>query len=294
MKVAPVLAAAAAAAAAVQLAPVAAADVSVRYLGQPGELVNGNVTQQWTVSGLKPSSDDIPYRPVGTLWEATATDEAVAGSVVPIVSNLNARAHNGDTYRVLFGVATSQGVNPSTLPQGEKVTGKLYFDVTGQVPDSIFYSSGGPEELLWVQAPPAPVQPGTGRTPSSSTAPGASGAGPVATTPTAVLPNGQAAPNPVSASPAGNPGPPPALSSGTPVPAGSAGTPLTERAPTGPTPGPAAPPPAPVAPSSAGSAGTPLPVGDGAATAPVSPGATPTQVPAASAPTTSITAPPPA
>ena len=43
------------------------------------------------------------------------------------MSNLNARARNGDTYRVLFTVATPQGVNPSTLAQGEKTTGKIYF-----------------------------------------------------------------------------------------------------------------------------------------------------------------------
>ncbi|MEW5811081.1 MAG: MPT63 family protein, partial [Actinomycetota bacterium] len=130
MKIKPaVIAAAAAAALGMSGAPLASADAEVQYLGQPGELVNGSVVQHWTITGLKPSSDVIPYQPAGTLWEATATDEAIAGSVTPIVSNLNARARNGDTYRVLFTVATPQGVNPSTLAQGEKTTGKIYFDV---------------------------------------------------------------------------------------------------------------------------------------------------------------------
>lgn len=90
MKIKPALVAVTAAAAVSMAgAPFASADPEVKYLGQPGELVNGNVVQHWTVTGLKPSTDMIPYRPVGTLWEATATDEAISGSATPIVSNLS-------------------------------------------------------------------------------------------------------------------------------------------------------------------------------------------------------------
>ena len=105
-------------------------------IGSPAKLVDadGNVVQSWTITGLKTSSDVIPYPVAGTLWEATATDEAVMGGVTPIVSNLNARAGDGENYRVLFGVATPQGVNPATLAQGQKTTGKVYFDVTGAAP----------------------------------------------------------------------------------------------------------------------------------------------------------------
>ena len=159
MKIKPAMAAMTAAAAAaigVAAAPFASADdVEVQSLGQPAALTDGNLVQHWTITGLKPSTDSIPYRPIGTLWEATATDEAIAGGATPIVSNLNARAKNGDTYRVLFGVATPQGVNPSTLAQGEKTTGKIYFDVTGATPDSVVYNAGGNDLLLWVQPPPA-------------------------------------------------------------------------------------------------------------------------------------------
>ncbi len=55
--------AAAAAALGVAGAPFASADPEVTYLGQPGELVNGTVVQHWTVTGLKPSTDTIPYQP---------------------------------------------------------------------------------------------------------------------------------------------------------------------------------------------------------------------------------------
>ena len=73
----------------VAVAPSAVAEEAViHHFGASAELVNGTVVQEWTVSDLKPSSDVIPYPVAGTLWEATATDTAVEGSVIPIVSNL--------------------------------------------------------------------------------------------------------------------------------------------------------------------------------------------------------------
>ncbi|MEH3142175.1 MAG: MPT63 family protein [Mycobacterium kyogaense] len=305
MKIKPaVIAAAAATALGVFGAPIASADAEVQYLGQPGELVNGSVVQHWTITGLKPSSDAIPYQPAGTLWEATATDEAIAGSVTPVVSNLNARARNGETYRVLFTVATPQGVNPSTLAQGEKTSGKIYFDVTGEKPDSVFYSDGGPDQLLlWVEPPPPPA-PSTGgyRGPassgSSSSGSASSGAAeneapetaPTSTTPTpgAAPASATETPTPVPAGSAGTPLP--QGSSGTPLPAGSAGTPVpADAAPASPAPVPAAvspapaPAPAAVSPAPQGSSGTPLPAGSSGTPAAV-------QSPA----TTTVVVPPPA
>ncbi|WNG86958.1 DUF1942 domain-containing protein [Mycobacterium sp. ITM-2016-00317] len=256
------VAAAAATAAAVAGAAVASAEAEVKYLGQPGELVNGDVVQHWTVTDLKPSTDVIPYQPVGTLWEATATDEAIAGNVTPIVPNLNARAENGDTYRVLFGVATEQGVNPSTLAQGEKTTGKIYFDVTGEAPDSVFYSDGGPNVVLWLETP-APATGSAGADGASSygsgTSPSTSGAAETTPTPAA----DPAAETTVPAEPA--PGAVPAGGSGTPLPEGSSGTPLPEGSSGTPLPAGAVPAepepaavPAAVAPVPHGSAGTPI------------------------------------
>ena len=108
-------------------APVAAADPATQPFGTQGKLDEGGVIQGWTISDLKVSSDVIPHPVYGTLWEATATDEAIQGGATPIVSNLNARARDGQTYRVLFGAATPQGVNPATLAQGQQTTGKIYF-----------------------------------------------------------------------------------------------------------------------------------------------------------------------
>jgi hypothetical protein len=141
-------------------APLSSAeDVTTTTVGSEAKLIDGNVIQGWTISDLRPSSDVIPYPVAGTLWEATATDEALQGSATPIVSNLNARARSGETYRVLFGVATPQGVNPATLAQGQKTTGKVYFDVTGDAPDAVVYSAGGQDLLAWAQAAPAPLPP---------------------------------------------------------------------------------------------------------------------------------------
>lgn len=147
-------------------APGATADSTT--LGQQGRLVVGDVIQEWTVSGLKPSTDTVPATVHGTLWEASATDTAVQGSVQPIISNLNARAADGTNYRVLFLAATPQGVNPSILQQGQSASGKVYFDVTGAAPDSVVYNDGSHDLLTWTTPPPAPA--GGGGVPSTGSA----------------------------------------------------------------------------------------------------------------------------
>ncbi|WP_159228590.1 MPT63 family protein [Mycolicibacterium vanbaalenii] len=292
MKIKPAFVATAAAAAAaisVAAAPFASAeDVEIQSLGEPGELVNGDVVQHWTVTGLKPSTDTIPYQPTGTLWEATATDEAISGSAIPIVANLNARAENGDTYRVLFGVATSQGVNPATLAPGETTTGKVYFDVTGEQPDSVAYNAGGQDLLVWVEAPPAPASGSTGtsvpaQTYTTTTPSAPSDSSDTAETAEPAPEAGAAEETPAPTAtpvPAGSAGTPlPEGSSGTPLPEGSSGTPLPEGAAPAPD---AAPSPVPAAVAPEGSSGTPLPEGS-----------TGTPAPEGAAPTTTVVAPAP-
>jgi hypothetical protein len=258
VKITSALAAAAAIAAAGSVgiigAPIAAADdTSTTTIGSQAKLVDGNVVQGWTITGLKTSSDPIPYPVAGTLWEATATDEAIQGGATPIVSNLNARARSGQTYRALFGVATPQGVNPSTLVQGEKTTGKVYFDVTGDTPDSVVYNAGGQDVLVWVQPPPQPRSSGT----SSSGARGQTSAAPAATTPgTPAVAGSPAAATGTEGAPLPAGAPLPSGSSGTPLPAGTSGTPV----PAG-TPGASVPAGTPGASVPAGSQGTPLPAG---------------------------------
>ncbi|MBI3228304.1 MAG: DUF1942 domain-containing protein [Mycolicibacterium cosmeticum] len=280
-------------------APIATADneTTTSQLGSQATLTNGDVVQGWTLSGLKVSTDAIPYQPHGTLWEATATNQAVQGSVTPIVSNLNARAQNGDTYRALFGVASPDGVNPSTLSQGEKTTGKVYFDVTGQAPDSVVYASADNDLIVWLK--PAPVQsPATGSVPQYRPAPAATTSTPAtSTSPTATTsaaPTTSGAPT-TSAAPTTAATPAPAGSAGTPlpadavpaqVPAGSAGTPLPAGE-QGPALVPAGTQPAP--PVAAAEAGTPVP----AEAVPAPGGSAGTPLPAGAAPTTTVVLPAP-
>ncbi|MBA0048198.1 MPT63 family protein [Mycobacteroides sp. LB1] len=247
----PIIAAAAAAVAATGLAlmPTAGADTA---LGQQGRLTNGDVVQAWTISDLKVSSDQLPYQAKGTLWEATATDEAIEGSVIPIVANFNAKAKDGETYRVLYGVATDQGVNPGTLSQGEKTTGKIYFDVTGAAPETVTYTSSDEDLLTWKAAPAAAPRSG-GSSQSHGTAPAPATSTTATPAPAAV----------------------PAGSQGTPLPAGSQGTPVDGQQP-------AATPTPTVAPVTATPAPTPATPAPGAEGTPLS--ATATPAPGAPAP----------
>lgn len=296
----------------------AAAAPTTQPIGSQGKLVEGNVVQGWTVTGLKQSTDVIPYQAAGTLWEVTATDKAIEGGATPFVSNFNARAKDGQTYRALFGVATPEGVNPSTLAPGQETSGKIYFDVTGAQPDSVVYNAGGHDLLVWTPPAPQPTQssPSTrgGQTASTPAASPAS----VETKPegTIVEPSTvtEGAPLPASAG----------TVPGAPLPAGSSGTPLAETVPvaegtpaaagvpaavpaaegTPATAGvPAAVPAAEGAPVPAGSQGTPLPAGVQGEPAPVPAAAqeVPAQsdapvshgTPASVAPTTTVVVPPP-
>lgn len=255
--------------------------VQTQALGSQGKLVDGAVIQGWTITSLKPSSDVIPYPVSGTLWEATATDQAIQGSATPIVSNLNARSADGQTYRALFEVPTAQGVNPSTLAQGQETSGKVYFDVTGATPDSVVYNAGGQDRLVWTQS----ASNSSTSTPSTSYGTGSSPAA-AAEAPVTEAPEGTAtAPAATSTeAPEGSQGTPLAEGSqGTPIPEGTQGT-VTEPAEGTPAQQPAQGTPAqqpaegalaqqPIegtqapagtegVPQPAGSQGTPLPAGD--------------------------------
>ncbi len=226
-------------------APIAFAETSTQTIGSQGKLINGDVVQAWTIRDLKPSTDAIPHQLNGTLWEATATDQAIQGSAIPIVSNLNARTQSGQTYRALFGAATAQGVNPATLAPGQETTGKVYFDVTGDKPDSVVYNAGGEDLLVWVQPPPSVPRSGTGTRSTPYYAP----ASPATSAPATTTP----APAPAAAESTATPTPAPTTTPATPAPAGSQGTPLP-----------------------AGSEGTPLPVGSQGT--PLAPGEVPPPV----------------
>ncbi|MCW1957890.1 MAG: MPT63 family protein [Mycobacterium sp.] len=110
----------------------------------------GQVVLSWTVSNLKPSSDPMPGFPVtGKLWEATATVNAIRGSVTPAISQFNAVAPNQAAYRVLWQVASPTNISGATIPQGAQSTGKIHFDVTGPAPSVVTMNNGMEDLMIW-------------------------------------------------------------------------------------------------------------------------------------------------
>lgn len=106
----------------------------------------------YTVKNLRPSGDAVPYPVAGRLYEANVTTDAVVGTVTPQVNNFLARTPGGADYRVLSNVSTLSG---APLGPGGQADGKLYFDVVGENPDSVIYSSGFEDLLGWVGVQPA-------------------------------------------------------------------------------------------------------------------------------------------
>jgi hypothetical protein len=110
----------------------------------------GQVLLGWRVSDLKSSADTIPGYPVtGQLWEATATVNAIEGTVTPAISQFNARTTDGIDYRVLWQAATPNTISGATIPQGAQSTGKIYFDVTGPQPTIVAMNNGMEDLLVW-------------------------------------------------------------------------------------------------------------------------------------------------
>jgi hypothetical protein len=133
-------------------APAASAYSTTDKFGTSERLydASGSVVTSWTIRDLEPSRDIIPDYPLaGKLWQATATANAVRGTVTPIIPNLNARANDGQNYQVLWQAFTPNGISGATLPQGGKSSGKIYFDVTGQAPARVVYNNGVQDLLIW-------------------------------------------------------------------------------------------------------------------------------------------------
>jgi uncharacterized protein DUF1942 len=70
------------------------------------------------------------------------------GTVTPLISDFNARAKDGTTYRVIDTVATPDGIPPTPINQGQRSYGKIYFDVTGPPPNGVVYNDGAQDFLI--------------------------------------------------------------------------------------------------------------------------------------------------
>lgn len=104
----------------------------------------------YTVAGLGPSSDVIPYPVAGRLFESVVTVDAIRGTVAPAVPFFNARGEDGVNYRVLSTVSTPQGLSGAAVPQGASSSGKIYFDVVGPDPNSVVFSDAAQDYMAWI------------------------------------------------------------------------------------------------------------------------------------------------
>src|SRR3954447_12152298 len=96
----------------------------------------------YTVQNLVPSSDPVPHN--GQLYESTLIVNAFGAWATPMIPMFNARAQSSALYRVL--PASGPG---GAVPPGGNSTGKLYFDVVGDPPNSVVYNDGVRDLLAW-------------------------------------------------------------------------------------------------------------------------------------------------
>lgn len=117
--------------------PASAAN-NIKEFGQPESFKDayGNPMITYTVQGLRPSSDAVFHN--GRLYEANVTSDGG----VPLAVMFNARAESGQNYRIIGG----------------GIPGKIYFDVVGDTPNSVVYSDGVQDLLVWVS--PTPISSG--------------------------------------------------------------------------------------------------------------------------------------
>lgn len=131
----------------------AAPETCPHRFGAPQQLTDagGAVVQQWSVTDLRASADPVPGYPLaGRVWEATASVEALTGTVTPIIPNVSAVSASGERYQVLWQVASPSAMSGANINQGQTSTGKVYFDVTGADPMAVIYTNGGSmPAMMW-------------------------------------------------------------------------------------------------------------------------------------------------
>jgi hypothetical protein len=118
------------------VAPASAAE-NIKPFGHPETLLDpatGAPVVTYTVDGLRPSSDPVPHN--GQLYEATVT--VVVRGAMPMFHQWAARAESSAFYPAIGG----------------GVPGKLYFDVVGDVPNSVVYNDGVRDLLVWIPGAP--------------------------------------------------------------------------------------------------------------------------------------------
>ena len=106
----------------------------------------GNSLIGYTVTDFGPSSDAVPHN--GQLYAATLTVQTYGVEQNPQIQRFGARAQSGDFYPVLANAPGGFG-GGQIGPDGS-VTGRLYFDVVADEPNSVVWNDGMRDILGWV------------------------------------------------------------------------------------------------------------------------------------------------
>lgn len=132
---------------AIGIAPAWATD-NIKPFGDPVRIVDkgGNAMIAYLAKDLNPSSDDVAHN--GQLYEATLIVQAYGVPADPRVTNFGARAESGEFYPMIAGAPG--GIDGAQLAPDTSVTGKLYFDVVGPVPNSVVWNDGMRDIIAWV------------------------------------------------------------------------------------------------------------------------------------------------
>lgn len=62
------------------------------------------------------------YTPQGKLYGAEISAESDGGTIMPLIADFNARAADGQTYRVIDAVPVPDGISPTPLDQGQQAS----------------------------------------------------------------------------------------------------------------------------------------------------------------------------
>lgn len=115
-------------------APAFATD-NIKTFGEQERLNNPNGTPYigYTVGKLAPSNDPVPHN--GKLYAASLVVDGFGTGTPAMIERFGARAENSAYYPSIWGASNMS---------------KLYFDVVGEVPNSVVWNDGVRDILAWV------------------------------------------------------------------------------------------------------------------------------------------------
>ena len=116
--------------------PSASAADNIKTYGEE-EALNGPNSQPYigyTVYKLRPSNAPVPHN--GKLYSAKLKVNGYGGMADPGIGRFGARAESGAYYPAIWGASNMN---------------KLYFDVVGDVPNSVVWNDGMRDILAWIE-----------------------------------------------------------------------------------------------------------------------------------------------